>query len=271
MKERYCEPNLPNSRVRRVFVSGLLPENLLNELRDMMIIPYRLGKSKNISDEIGYHPDLLVNNYHKGLWFCEHDPKYLPKGIPFGLFKESETELGDFYPLDCAFNNFRIRNALVCGKRSDYLTQAYAEYEDLVIIYVPQHYIKCSTILVSKHAVITTDKEIGKAMRKNGFDVLTVHNTGEIKLHGYPCGFLGGCAGKISEDTLVFTGDLNKYKYADDIRDFCLDHKVYCLSLSNDPLYDYGGILPITEFTTNEDEDVSWQFEEAERILELKD
>ena len=32
MKERYCEPNLPKSRVLRVFVSGLMPDEIIDEL-----------------------------------------------------------------------------------------------------------------------------------------------------------------------------------------------------------------------------------------------
>lgn len=270
MKEKYCIPNLPKNRVKRVFVSGILPENIINELRDMMIIPYKLGKSKNLHTELAYHPDILINNYRQGMWFCEHDPKYLPKGIPFNLFMESETELGDLHPYDIPFNNFRLRNALVCGMSADYLIQAYADYEDLLKIHVKQQYTKCSTIIVNEYAVITSDESIGKAMRKNGFDVLTVKYHNQIGLNGFTHGLIGGCAGKISEDTIVFTGDLDSYKNNNDIRDFCMNHGVYCLSLSNDPLYDYGGILPITEYTRNEDEDVSHLFDEAERLQGLK-
>ena len=267
MKEKYCTPNLPKSRVKRVFVSGLMPEYLLNELRDMMIKPYILGKSSNLSSELAYHPDIIINNYRTGMWFCEHDPKYLPKGLPLQLFMESETELDDMYPYDCPFNNFRLRNALVCGKNADYLIQAYADYENLLRIFVPQNYTKCSTIIVNEHAVITCDDTIGKTMRKYGFDVLTVEDSNEIGLRGFSHGLIGGCAGKISEDTIVFTGDLNKYKYGDEIRDFCANYRIYCLSLTDQPMYDYGGILPITEFTRDEnEEDVSVLFEEADRL-----
>ena len=86
---------------------------------------------------------------------------------------------------------------------------------------------------------------------------MRVHDGPDIYLNGYSHGLIGGCAGKISENTLVFTGDLNQYKYGDDIRDFCRNHHVDALSLSSKPLYDYGGILPITEYTDSEEEDVS--------------
>ena len=266
MKEVYCKPHLPKSRVKRVFVSKLLPKELLDELRDMMIKPYILGRTPNISSELAYHPDILLNNYRVGMWFCEHDPKYLPRGLPTNLFMESETELDDTYPYDCPFNNFRLRNALVCGMRADYLIQAYADYENLLKIHVPQGYTKCCTVIVNEHAIVTCDKKIGEIMRKNGFDVLTVEDSDEIGLRGYSHGLIGGCSGKISEDTIVFTGDLNKYKFGDDIRAFCHNHRVYCYSLTNEPMYDYGGILPITEFSRDEcAEDVTQLFIDAEK------
>lgn len=263
MKERYCEPNLPKSRVLRVFVSGLMPDEIINELKAMMIHPYKLGKSTNMSGELAYHPDILLNNVRKGMWICESDPKYLPKELPRKLFNETETELGDLYPHDCPFNNFTVDNKLFCGKSVDYLIKAYALYEKKEIVYVSQNYTKCCTILVNNTAFITCDKLIGLSLRNRGYDVLTIGDDNGVGLSGYSHGLIGGCAAKISEDTLAFTGNLNTYKYGDDIIDFCANHNVDCFSLTNKPMYDYGGILPITELTTNPDDDVSSDFEKA--------
>ena len=260
MKERYCDPNLPKSRVLRAFVSGLMPEELINELKSMMIRPYILGKSKNMSGELAYHPDILVNNFRKGMWICESVPKYLPKGLPLKLFRETETELGDLYPYDCPFNNFTVDNKLFCGKNVDYLIKAYALYEKKEIVYVSQNYTKCCTVLVNESAFITCDKLIGLALRNRGYDVLTIGDDSEIGLKGYSHGLIGGCAAKIAEDTLAFTGNLNTFKYGDDIADFCANHKVDCFSLTNKPMYDYGGILPITELTDDPNEDVTKDF-----------
>lgn len=264
LKETYCTPFLPQNRVLRAFVSGLMPQNLIDELMAMMIKPYILGKSNNMSGELAYHPDILVNNFRKGMWLCENDAKYIPKNLPIRLFRETETELSDLYPFDCPFNNFSIGHALVCGKSADYLIRAYARYEDKLEIYVPQNYTKCCTILVNDHAVITSDYYIGKTLRKFGFDVLTIKDSDEIGLKGYSHGLIGGCAAKLSADTLAFTGDISRFKYGEDIRSFCINHKVYTFSLSSESLYDYGGILPITELTDNNKEDVSELFLQAE-------
>lgn len=260
MKERYCDPNLPKSRVLRVFVSALMPDDLICELKSMMIRPYVLGKSANMSGELAYHPDILVNNFRKGMWLCESDPKYLCKGLPLKLFRETETELGDLYPYDCPFNNFTVNNKLFCGKGVDYFIKAAAIYEKKEIVYVSQNYTKCCTILVNENAFITCDKFIGLTLRNQGYDVLTLDDKVEIGLNGYSHGLIGGCAAKISEDTLAFTGNLNRFKFGDEIRDFCANHNVYCFSLTNKEMYDYGGILPITELTDNPNEDVTKDF-----------
>jgi len=261
IKEIHCEPFLPNNKVKRVFVSGLMPDEMISELRSMMIKPYILGKSKNMTGELAYHPDILVNNFRKGSWICENDAGYLPKGLPQNLFRESENELSDLYPYDCPFNNFRLGHALICGKSADYLIKAYADYEEKLTIFVKQNYTKCCTVIVNKSAVITSDFYIGRELRRHGYDVLTIKDSSDIGLNGYGYGLIGGCAGKISDDLIAFTGDLNKYNYGNDIRDFCNNHHVDVFSLTNRPMYDYGGILPITEITSDEDaEDVSESF-----------
>ncbi len=245
--ERFCEPNMPRTKVRKAFISQLLPEYIEKELNDMLIKTYRLGKSSNMSGELAYHPDILINNFRKGLWICESNAQYIPKNIPRSIIRESETELNDLYPYDCPFNNFRIAHSLVCGKSADYLIKAYAKYEEYRTIFVPQNYTKCCTIPVTNNAIITCDYYIGKIMRQNGFDVLTLEDTIEIGLRGYSHGLIGGCAAKLSNNLICFMGDIDSYKYGDDIRSFCNNYGVDIFSLSNDPLYDYGGILPITE------------------------
>ncbi len=245
--ERFCTPYMPKTRVKRAFISQLMPDQLVFELRDMGITTYKLGRTPNIQTELSYHPDILINNYRKGLWLCENDAKYLPKNVPIELFKESETEIGGIYPFDCPFNNFRVGRTLVCGKSADYLIRAYANYDEYRIVFVEQNYVKCCCIPVTENAVITCDYYIGRALRMNGFDVLTLKDSDTIGLRGYSHGLIGGCAGKLAGNLIGFTGDLNKYPYGSDIKDFCANYHVDAYSLSSEPMYDYGGILPITE------------------------
>lgn len=255
--ERFCDPYLPKSKVKKAFISALLPDYLVAELSDLGVKTYKLGKTPNIYSELAYHPDILLNNYRKGLWLCERNASYLPDDIPKSIFRESESELSDLYPYDCLFNNFRIGRTLVCGMGADYLIQAYAQYEECRTILVEQNYVKCCSIPINENAIITCDFYIGRALRSNGFDVLTVNDCDNIGLRGYSHGLIGGCAVMLSDKLLGFTGNLNKYTYGNDIRDFCDNHGVDAISLSSGPMYDYGGILPITEYIPKSEEGTS--------------
>ena len=248
--ERICEPNLPKGRVRRAFISALMPDDIVQELNDMGVITYRLGKSANMCGELAYHPDLLLNNYRAGSWICEYNAKYLPRDFPMrSMIYESELELGDLYPSDCIFNNFRLQDTLYTGMSCDHLIESYAKYDDVIICRVRQNYVKCSTVLVTERAAITSDKYLGKMLKQRGNDVLQLpmDSDEDVELSNMSHGLLGGCAAKLSKDLLVFTGNLHTFKYCDEIVDFCKNHGVDTLSLTNRHMYDYGGILPISE------------------------
>ena len=253
MEEKYCKPNLVSTRLRRAFVSELLPEQILSELSDFGVITHKLGKSSNMTGELAYHPDILLNNIREGMWICEHNAQYLPKDIDSELFKETETELANLYPFDCLFNNFRLKDMLICGKSVDYVIQAYAKYEELNIIYVPQNYTKCCCVIVNEEAIITSDYNICKILKQNDFDVLYVKDSNTIGLKGYSHGLIGGCSVKLASNLLGFTGNLNTYEYGNEIRDFCANHNVDAISLSSNRMYDYGGILPISEIAIDTD------------------
>ncbi|MBQ3229506.1 MAG: hypothetical protein IJB49_00665 [Clostridia bacterium] len=255
--EVYCEPNLPKRKVRRAFISALLPLEIEEELNDFGIITYRLGHTNNIGSELAYHPDILVNNFRKGMWICESNAGYIPEEFPRSLFRESETELSHLYPYDCPFNNFRVGHALVCGRSADYLIKAFAKYEGLRQIQVIQNYTKCCCIPINNRAVITSDYYIAKALEDSNFDVLYVEDSEKIGLRGFSHGLIGGCAGMLSENILGFTGDLNKYEFGEDIRNFCANYRVDAFSLTNKPMYDYGGILPITEIALEVSDDTA--------------
>ena len=253
--ERICEPNLPKGRVKSAFISKLMPDDIVNELNDMGVTTYKLGKSDNMCGELAYHPDMLINNYRAGCWICEFNAKYIPEDFPMrSMFVESESELGDLYPYDCMFNNFRLQDTLYTGMYCDHLIESYAAYDDKLICRVRQNYVKCSCVIVTERAVITSDKYLGKMLRQRGNAVLQLPDDDDVKLDNMSHGLLGGCAAKLSENLLAFTGNLHTYKYGDEIIEFCNQFKVEAFSLSSKHMYDYGGILPITELVPYEEQ-----------------
>lgn len=245
---------MPGARVKRAFISEILPKDIECELNDMGVVTYRLGHSEHLTTELKYHPDILLNNFGPGVWICEYDPKYLPD-LPHRIFLESENELDDIYPYDCPFNNFRIGNVLFCGAFADHMIMQQSEIYGYEIIRLNTSYVKCNCIPVTENAIITSDRKCGTILRRNNFDVLTIEDNSGIGLRGFSNGLIGGCAGKLSPDLLVFTGNLNTFRYGDSIRDFCADHHVDAMSLTNRPMYDYGGILPISEIYEEESEE----------------
>ncbi len=246
--EKFCKPNIPEGRVKRAFISGILPQQIVSELNDFGIRTYKLGKTKNILSELAYHPDILINNYRLGRWVVEEEANYLPTELPgYNMIEEAFEKLGDLYPYDCLFNSFRIGNTVFCGKRASYTITFNTQFENIELCYVAQGYAKCSTILVSEKACITCDPGIAKELRLRGIAVLKIPDNEGVNLNGFPSGLIGGCAALISKDILAFTGNLNTYKYGADIIDFCKDFGVDAFSLTNADMYDYGGILPISE------------------------
>lgn len=249
--EKFCKPNLPEGRVKRAFVSAILPPQIVSELNDFGIRTYKLGKTKNILSELAFHPDILINNYTKGRWVVEKEAIYLPEELPgYNMIEETYEELGDLYPYDCLFNCFRINDTVFCGMHASYTITFNCKFENIELCYVPQGYSKCSTILVSEKACITCDPVIAKELRLRGIDVLKIPDNEGVNLNGFPSGLIGGCAALISKDILAFTGNLNTYKYGADIIDFCKNAGVDAFSLTNADMYDYGGILPISEIET---------------------
>ena len=230
-------PNLPENNVKAAFVSQILPYDIRNELTKAGVQCIDVKAAEYITSELKYHPDIVMLNVEEGVWYTEKSNEQM---FVFGELRRLSRDLGNKYPLDCLLNHVVAGNTVICGKSTD--IRIFGKEKD--IIKVNQAYAKCSTVIVNESAFITSDKSIYKALKTNGFDVLLTVND-RIGLNGYSCGFIGGCAGKIAKDTIVFTGNINKHKDAANIKSFCANHQTQIISLCDRPLYDYGGILPI--------------------------
>ena len=229
-------PNLPDKPVRKAFVSRLMPEQMVKELKMLGVECVYPDPAVNITSELRYHPDIVLLNTSEGVWYAEKSNEQM---FDFGELKHLGFDLGNIYPHDCALNCVICGEIVICGKNAP--KQLFA---GKTVLEVNQGYAKCSTIVVSDNAFITADKGIYKALTDYGFDALLTNNTG-IMLNGYDCGFIGGCSGKVSNNLLVFTGDISRHNDHENIKSFCADHNVDIYSLGNNFLYDYGGILPI--------------------------
>ncbi len=75
-------------------------------------------------------------------------------------------------------------------------------------------------------------------------DILKI-TPGYVNLEGYEYGFLGGACGMIGKGKLAFTGSIQNHPDYSDMKSFCDQKKVELISLTDGPLLDIGGILPL--------------------------
>ena len=149
------------------------------------------------------------------------------------------------YPSDIAMNCVIINGKLFHRLDStDRVILEYAYQTGLKTINVKQGYTKCSTLIVNENSVITSDKSLFKAYKEEGLDVLYV-TCDSIRLDGYGNGFIGGAGGMISPDTLAFFGNIKDHPDYNIISDFLKSKNISVKSLSYEPLYDYGSLIPL--------------------------
>ena len=223
-----------------IIISSLVSEDIQNELEILGISYIAGGKSKNIQGETAYHPDMLFYPLLDGKILTEKG--YVNNSDTNLEFYEGETSLANNYPFDCRFNCFTAGNNLICGKNVAKEIKDDAIMHGYNVQYVKQGYAACSTVRLYNDAFISSDVSIYKSLTKLGFDALLVDNA-DIKLNGYNCGFIGGCALYSDKDILAFSGNVKKHKDFDFINSFCANYKISIYSLSNTDLYDYGGFI----------------------------
>lgn len=155
---------------------------------------------------------------------------------------------GKSYPQNILLNFLYLNNTLY-GKMSaiDDSLLDYCKINNIKTVNVNQGYSRCSVLVVSDKAVITSDVSLKKSLEKNGVDTLLI-SSGSIILDGFDYGFIGGASGIIDNDTVVFFGNVKNHPDYNDIKDFCLKYKknikIICEHL---PLTDIGGIVEIGE------------------------
>ncbi|MBC2580290.1 DUF6873 family GME fold protein [Clostridium sp. DJ247] len=155
----------------------------------------------------------------------------------------SKHSLKSNYPYDIMLNSLNFSNLFVHNlKFTDPKLLRYVSYKKLIS--VKQGYTKCSTAIVNENAVITSDNTIASALGKENIDVLLLPS-GDILLPGLNYGFIGGCCGLLDRNTLAFYGDLNYYKYGNDVINFLKKHSVKPVFLRQGKLIDRGSLFII--------------------------
>ena len=226
MEQFLKNPNLPENMVSEVMLSDYKPE-FKRELERMGIKATVPKMIENIEGSERYHADMSV--LHIG-------------GDKFLYADKLSEEVTAEKPL---LNICILGENVICNTKTAY-KPALEMLKDKKIIHTNQRYAKCCCAVISENAVITSDNGIYKICVANQIDVLKI-SVGDILLDGYAYGFIGGCCGLVSKDTLAFSGNVGLHRDFENMRDFTRNYHVELYSLTNEKLYDIGGILPIKE------------------------
>ena len=221
-------------------------EEILN-LSKLNIEVIKIPKCNRVYEAINGHPDIQINVLknstnnklivHKDI--SEDFRNILEeKNIKYIV---SEKSLERSYPSDI------ILNALIL---KDYFihTLAYTD-ENLfnsqiskINVNVPQGYTKCSVLPINENALITSDKGIYKVLKEYDFDILLLP-PGDILLPSSDYGFIGGTGGMISNNRIAFFGELDYYKYGNEVKSFLSRHGVSPIYLKKGKLIDRGSLI----------------------------
>ena len=226
MEQFLKNPNLPENMVSEVMLSDYKPE-FKRELERMGIKATVPKMIENIEGSERYHADMSV--LHIG-------------GDKFLYADKLSEEVTAEKPL---LNICIFGENVICNTKTAY-KPALEMLKDKKIIHTNQRYAKCCCAVISENAVITSDNGIYKICVANQIDVLKI-SVGDILLDGYAYGFIGGCCGLVSKDTLVFSGNVELHRDFENMRDFARNYGVELYSLTNEKLYDIGGIIPVKE------------------------
>lgn len=211
----------------------------MRETLEKLNIPYSVMPSNpSLPHPINSHPDMSA------VTVCEKT--FSSGGLAefFGCTDTGEA-FGKSYPYDVLFNGFVLCGKLFCHKKTfSKAVLQFAEDNGIEVINVKQGYAKCSTIVLGNTGIITADKGIADLAKSLCKVLLT--DEGGILLPPYDYGFIGG-ASFVLGDKVFFFGDIKKHKNADIITNFISECGYTSVSLSDEPLCDFGGGISIND------------------------
>lgn len=227
--------------MRYIFIHHALPDEMVRALsvygRCIPLPPF-----SRLPHPVSAHPDMLLINVDGTLMvhreYTEGQEILRENGIPYVL---SHTAVEKEYPCDVRLNGFRWGSFFFAHKTGISEDLRYlAEKKSLCFVPVRQGYAKCATA-VAGDAIATADVTIERAAKAVGIPTLLLRPH-PIGIEVYDTGFIGGACVAV-EDQLFFFGRIEAHPQYEDLRDFFAKQNVTLVSLSEKPLFDYGGAV----------------------------
>lgn len=230
------------------FVDYRITDLELSNLKKQGLKPIKVPQSKLLYDAIDGHVDMQLNILDKkSKTIIVH--KDIEKVFLKELKKHSINFIFSSNSLNSKYPNDIILNALITDKfimhNIKYTDKNLLENcSTKKILNVSQGYTNCSVLNIYNKAFITSDKVIYNTLKDENYDVLLLP-PGDILLEGFDYGFIGGTGGMIGDNKIAFFGNLNCYKYGNEIISFLKKHNITPIYLSDSKLVDRGSILTL--------------------------
>ena len=231
------------------FVDYRITMEELNNLEKLNVNTIVVPRTPKVYDAIDGHPDIqlniLRNNSSNQIIIqkdmCEHFKEILNRNhIKYIVSKNS---LSHTYPGDIILNSLILDKYFIHNlKHTD--ENLLKSQESKILINVPQGYSKCSVLPVRNNALITSDKGIFNSLKEYSFDILLIPPE-DILLPSLNYGFIGGVGGMISDDRMAFFGELENYRYGEEVKNFLYKYDVEPVSLRKGKLIDRGSLLTL--------------------------
>ena len=217
-----------------------------NSLSKLNINFIEVPKNPILYDAIDGHVDIQLNIIDKKekkiIIQKDIDDTFIEKLKLYDItYIKSFSSLAEKYPGNIMLNAAILDDDIIHNfKYTD--KNLISSSDNKKFINVKQGYSKCSILPVRNKAIITNDKGIYDTLKTEGYDILLLP-PGDILLPGLNYGFIGGVGGKISDNSLAFFGNLNKYKYGKEIKHFLNKYDITPVYLHEGKLIDRGSLL----------------------------
>lgn len=198
----------------------------------------RLPPEAALPHAVCRHPDMLMAKLPSGKLLIQESYFRANEVLlsPFvSTFVLTSDTLGGTYPDDVKFNALPVGDTLYGGRTvSQTLCSAYSEFVE-----IRQGYAHCAACRVG-NGIVTADRSLYAALIENGVDALLIES-GHIALPPYGYGFIGGASLTLFDTCTAFFGKIEDHPDYGAMKRFADDRGVTLLSLSDEPLTDYGG------------------------------
>lgn len=222
----------------------------LNRIQQLGFQPIATEKISALYEAVDGHPDLQFASIDQTL-ISHHDLSHAKYSEIFSHARhlvKGESSVRLPYPHHISLNAL-ITEDLFLHKleNTDSILLNLAHDSQRKLIHTRQGYTRCSCAYVGNSAFVTEDRGIAELLVQNGKKVFYRKHS-NVSLSGFPYGFIGGALSLVhgnSGDILLISGDLSRYHYGHDLKNFLLEERIRYECLGNGLLMDRGSIIQI--------------------------